>query len=205
MTPALSDPQIERYSRQILLPEVGGRGQARLLAGRIAVAGDTEPARIAALLTARAGVGHLDLVAARGWRPSDTGPDCRVREIAVAEVAQVDVVVDLAGDASLTATLAHARPYILGRMNDTSATLATLIGRPCAACFSPGANAATTDDSLAAPLALALGALAASEALSALLARPATGRLHTLGVGDGTFTSRALAPAGRCSACGAGA
>jgi hypothetical protein len=36
----LTDAQIERYSRQIIVPHVGGRGQERICAGRVVVAGD---------------------------------------------------------------------------------------------------------------------------------------------------------------------
>jgi hypothetical protein len=213
MTPALDDLQIERYSRQILLPEVGGRGQTRLLAGRVAVAGATEPARIAASLVARAGAGHLDLLGASGWRPADAGPDCRAREIAVAGAAEADVVIDLSGDHALTATLgrlaqANARPFILGTVRGTSATLATLVGRPCVVClprFASGAWDSSSADPLNAAWTLAVGALAANEALLALLARPTQGRLHTLDAGDATFSARPLAPAGRCTTCGAGA
>jgi hypothetical protein len=51
----LSDVLVERYSRQILLPEVGGRGQERLCAARLVVAGDDEASRFAVALLARAG------------------------------------------------------------------------------------------------------------------------------------------------------
>jgi hypothetical protein len=53
----LSDEQVERYSRQILLAEVGGRGQERLLAARVVVHGDGPTAGFAASLLAAAGVG----------------------------------------------------------------------------------------------------------------------------------------------------
>lgn len=59
-----TDEQVRRYSRQILLPEVGGHGQARLLAAEVALDVDEPTARIAALLLAAAGVGRLVLCGA---------------------------------------------------------------------------------------------------------------------------------------------
>jgi hypothetical protein len=53
----LRDDLIERYSRQILLPEVGGRGQERLLAARLVVTGNGPAAAYAAALLAAAGAG----------------------------------------------------------------------------------------------------------------------------------------------------
>jgi hypothetical protein len=57
----LTDSQIERYSRQIVLPEVGGGGQERLLAARAAVAGRGEAVLFCAAYLAAAGVGGLRL------------------------------------------------------------------------------------------------------------------------------------------------
>jgi adenylyltransferase/sulfurtransferase len=58
---SLSEEQIERYSRHILLPDVGGVGQKRLLAAIVAV--DLGPDRLiegaAIAYLAAAGVGHL--------------------------------------------------------------------------------------------------------------------------------------------------
>jgi hypothetical protein len=51
----LSDALVERYSRQILLPEVGGRGQERLCAARAVVVGGGPAAAYAASLLAAAG------------------------------------------------------------------------------------------------------------------------------------------------------
>ncbi len=60
-TRAFTDAQMRRYSRQILLPTVGGRGQAALLAAEVAVDVDGIAGRIAAMLLAAAGVGRLVL------------------------------------------------------------------------------------------------------------------------------------------------
>ena len=60
---ALRDDQIRRYARHVLLPDVGGRGQERLLAARVVVElGPDRAAEVAALAyLAAAGVGTLVL------------------------------------------------------------------------------------------------------------------------------------------------
>lgn len=61
MSAALREDQVMRYARHVLLPDVGGRGQARLLAAAVVVelAGAAECAALAYL--AAAGVGRLFL------------------------------------------------------------------------------------------------------------------------------------------------
>ncbi len=64
----LTDTQIDRYSRQIILPEVGGLGQERLLAARITLLAEIEDLTPALNYLAGAGVGtiHLDCAADAG-------------------------------------------------------------------------------------------------------------------------------------------
>jgi adenylyltransferase/sulfurtransferase len=58
----LSEEQIHRYARHIVLPEVGGKGQARLLSARVALVGAGGLGSAAALYLAAAGVGALGIV-----------------------------------------------------------------------------------------------------------------------------------------------
>ncbi len=60
----LADAQIERYSRQIILPQVGGRGQEKILQSRVYVDGDGLLATAALFYLAAAGVGTLGVARA---------------------------------------------------------------------------------------------------------------------------------------------
>jgi hypothetical protein len=57
----LTDGQIDRYSRQIILPEVGGIGQERLLAARVTVLAEIDDLSPALEYLAGAGLGTIRL------------------------------------------------------------------------------------------------------------------------------------------------
>lgn len=58
----LTDPQLDRYARQIILKEIGGAGQARLLAGHAVVIGAGGIGSPALHYLAGAGVGRLTII-----------------------------------------------------------------------------------------------------------------------------------------------
>ncbi len=59
----LTDAQIDRYSRQIIVPRIGGRGQERILAARTLLVGDARDIEVPRAYLAGAGVGTIVTVA----------------------------------------------------------------------------------------------------------------------------------------------
>jgi hypothetical protein len=83
---SLTDAQIDRYSRQIIVPRVGGRGQERLLGARMLLAGDARDIEAPLAYLVGAGVRSIMLKSSAGRVVfSETNPD----------VAETPNVVDL--------------------------------------------------------------------------------------------------------------
>jgi hypothetical protein len=77
----MRDDQIRRYARHILLPDVGGIGQAQLLAATARIEGDDPASAIAATYLAAGGVGTLALACpALRAALADRNPDSRVTD-----------------------------------------------------------------------------------------------------------------------------
>jgi molybdopterin/thiamine biosynthesis adenylyltransferase len=158
MAQALTETQIHRYSRQIILHEVGAKGQRLLLGTRVALIGSGELPSVTALYLAAAGVGRLDLYhvgpegAAAAARLCEEiralNPDVRWtsssgRGVDEAEITRCDAVVAATDDeALLRAATARAvvgrRPLIAGGVAGARGWLAVVAAavtkESCALC-----------------------------------------------------------------------
>ena len=89
----LTDAQIDRYSRQIIVPHIGGRGQERLLAARVLHRWRRARHRSAVAYLAGAGVGSIFLKPSADQRvfseKRELNPDVRVTD-------ELEATVDLA-------------------------------------------------------------------------------------------------------------
>jgi hypothetical protein len=121
---ALSDGQIERYSRQIIVPRVGGRAQERLLGARIAVVGDSRDLAAPLAYLAAAGAGTLAPIVT-------DGPSAAQAAVAGAANLNPDSNIDATGAAPGRATLTF---MIVGGETSLGAARAMLdssAGVPC--------------------------------------------------------------------------
>jgi molybdopterin/thiamine biosynthesis adenylyltransferase len=218
----LSDAQIERYSRQILLKELGGTGQERILGGRVLILGDGTVPAITALYLAAAGVGQLGLGLDHGADETaetiralnpDVGteiilPDSASREVIGHYDLMTHMVVSGKVDHRLNqAWLAAARPMVVGCLTgDTAAVTVLHPGRRagCLACLRwPQRTAPTTP--LVAPLAGTVASLQAIEVLKVLsdLGDLLWGRLATVDAAASHYTVAELPRSSPCKTCGA--
>lgn len=108
----LSEDQIQRYARHIILREVGGRGQQRLLEARVRVPGGHRATEEAARYLTAAGVGTLVL-----------DPEIAARLGSGLKAMNPDVTVTADGPWDGTVTLTGREDRLAGAM----AALATLV------------------------------------------------------------------------------
>ncbi len=208
---ALNAEQIERYSRQIVLPEVGATGQQRLLAATVALTGASPLAAHAGRYLAGAGVGHLVLV-----EPRAAG----VAEELVAlnpEIAVTAAPALPAANAVVAADLGPAARDALGRQLHTSTIPMIGVGtgggggwlhvaqgrRGCISCAASGAGAGAAGDVLGAPAGGVLGALAALYTLRLLLglSPPEAESWWQFDAAAAMLERRALVRAANCAGC----
>jgi adenylyltransferase/sulfurtransferase len=192
----LSDAQIERYSRQIILPQVGGKGQEKLLRARVLVNG-SGPLQTAALYyLAAAGIGTVGVLAnapfpvfcalVPGQEETSAAvltalnPDCsvvvhRAGDVVTPErfVQEYDIV--LSGPDPLhEACYAARRPFVCAHVSGADAWLFSCRGYepdlPCLRClpphFSQGSQEAHPFLEMA---SLFLGTLQATEVIKIIL------------------------------------
>jgi molybdopterin/thiamine biosynthesis adenylyltransferase len=223
----LSEQQIERYSRQIILPQLGGRGQQALLSATLAIAGRPDLSSVAATYVAAAGVGTLALSAAQ-LPPGieELNPDCHISTLPVLlteavaqEMARRSHVVLACGATRDACTLLDAAcvaqhtPLVWGDASGALGLVAILAGGrrelPCYTCVQAHLSrllaAADASHPLASSAAAFIGTLQATEAIKTLIGLGAseTAQVLTYDAAAGMVGATALVKDPRCPTCGA--
>lgn len=186
----LTETQIERYSRQIILPEVGGRGQEKLLSANVAIVGTGALAHAAAFYLAAAGIGRLAVAAVESIASALTAlnPDCRTTTLpadvtadTAASIAREHDVVIVGNAEQQTSNLLNAAsvarrtPLVWGNAAGAVGHVTTFTGHqtaaPCFQCLpaQPQAVPPRGAVALAGMVAAFIGTLQATEAIKTIL------------------------------------
>ncbi len=196
----LDDQQIERYSRQIILAEVGPAGQARLLEASVGVIGEDVAAACVVAYLAAAGVGRLAVSPALACVADPEQHDVTI--VAPPEpdtAARIDAIV-LCGGAARDASAWSGRSHVLWTSDGLAAELP-----PCFRCATsavprenrPG-TATLTDvrDRM-------LGSVIATEVVKTLLGigTPLRGRALVYEPERASVVTRAIATIPGCPVC----
>jgi adenylyltransferase/sulfurtransferase len=217
----LSDVQIDRYSRQIILPEVGAHGQERLLSAAVALIDAGGDIRLLLLYLAAAGVGHVALWTgpSRRWERlasdvRDLNDDCKI------EIRELDVDPFAASDTDLVVLAESGAGYgpigarcrregrtlIWSRVEGERGYLAVFEAASAGACYdcavadlprSEAVNAAGISASAV------LACVQASEAIKHILRVPLAlrGSMLRVDVLRGQVTTTPMARRAGCPAC----
>ena len=224
----LSDAQIERYSRQIILPQVGGKGQEKLLRARVLVNGSGPLQTTALLYLAAAGVGTIGVTTTTSgsllsaFAPDQENPvsaaltrlnpDCTVVTHSAADmlcpeqiVQRYDLILSAPGSLHDVCYTAR-RPFLCAHVSAADAWLFSCLGYepdlPCLSCLPRQFFGEGTDAySLA---ALFLGTLQATEAIKFILglSRSPIGKLLLCQLPALHFSERVVKKDPQCILCG---
>jgi molybdopterin/thiamine biosynthesis adenylyltransferase len=229
----LTEQQITRYSRQIILEPVGGKGQQRLLSSSAAIVGRGEMATIAALYLTAAGIGKITLTGPHSINPDDLealNPDCQVvlssasLDAVAAEdmVRRHDLIIVAGAPADTTASLNLAcvrlgKPLVWGGAGRGIGRMAVLAGErpgtPCYGCLQRCLHESRPDGDSNQPLSGAVfdavagfvGTLQATAAIKLIieLEASAPARLLTYDALAAVVRDTNIVKDPRCEICGA--
>jgi molybdopterin/thiamine biosynthesis adenylyltransferase len=228
----LAEQQVARYSRQIILPGVGGKGQQRLLSASAAIIGEGQMATTAALYLVAAGLGTIRLGGPHDIDLADLealNPDCQVAPwpaevdaVGAENIARghdFTIVAGAAAEATAALNLACVRlgkPLVWGSAEGDIGRMAVLAGgqpgMPCYRCLQPRSeeNCSARDSSQPAGAMFGVvgafvGALQATMVIKLVLGleAPTPARLLTYDGLAAAVRQTAIAKDPRCDVCGA--
>jgi len=215
----LTDAQIERYSRQIILPQVGGRGQERLCAATVILSGAASVVEPAATYLAAAGLGNLWFHAVDGAdrliaQLHELNRDCRGRIISeTGAVNEATAVVEARHHAAASdfssACLRFARPLVWSVVTRSTGMAALLChgDAPCFGCLRirmPPAMDPSSHDVFGDLTSAFIGSVQATETIKLVLGLGGTtdGRVLTYDAIAGTVDEVRVRRDPGCTACG---
>jgi adenylyltransferase/sulfurtransferase len=218
----LSDVQIDRYSRQIILPEVGAHGQALLLSAAVALVDAGGDVRLVLLYLAAAGVGHVELwtgIPSRRWERlasdvRDLNGDCKIeiRELGVDRFAASDTdLVVLAesgtGHGQIGGRCWHeGRTLIWSRAQGGTGYLAVVDAISTGACYDCAVADLPRNEAVSAAgisASAVLASVQAGEAIKHILRMPSAlrGSMLQVDVLRGQITTSPMTRRAGCPAC----
>lgn len=215
----LSDLQIDRYSRQIILPGVGGRGQERLLASSLAVVDAGGDAEVLLLYLAAAGIGHVTVhnpLERSDWdqhvrEARELNPDCQIEVSSKwsldADAAQAVLLSEGASPwgAPINVDCARAgKPLIWSRSRGAVGSLGVATSETPTGCYECAESPLDLDAVATRPPAAAiLASIQAGEATSYLLGTGSSvgGSILRIDAAAGVFSTFEAKRSDGCAAC----